>query len=1383
MSAKLDQSALTVPLTVPQTSRGKGKANVELIEQSLSLASASAIISWRTELTSEDAIPSLAPQGLAVGCNDGSIYILRPTGRANASSVQSPANASAEPLSPTTTARRHIGLGRPSSRSASPSSTKSALSPFHVTRSRIVSSVSTEQAEAPKNYVDFDDEQERLRGMLKGKGHRERHASTSRTRSDPVSEKITATQTTSYPGSSLRKDDTRSYLSAAHSPSPSTLSLLTSTPPSPTYAPDRPLDLGLSHYPTLLCHAFPPHSSARRPVSSIKVHEGGRYITCLNEAGGLSVHSTTDGACLVSVVIAPSLERGASGSKPQAAPSMLWVWRTLLVAASEESILLFACASPDEFFPVGQFNDAGSDSDYQSLVVAYELRIGTGAQTGENELEYLGQWSLEAPVNSIGLRASEDHVLTLFYANSSGRLISRSLRVNDALPPSPPDLPDSHSSTHLPLPNPFKVLKSLSTDHIPDTVKDAAVERIEIEDEVDNGDIGLPSPVIGLRAQGVADDVRLCAWSSMEMLVLPWTGSTLKKSSETRTSTIQDVKWIDHESISVLFSDRVELYHVSSIAEKEQGSNLQTQLAQTIPFTAGDIAALVPGGHVVSTHVKHGRRRVHYTSLDPAISDSSAKTRTLWKARKEVSTESETRISSMLPHELDSIIIGYADGLLSRTTLFELARHSSDSSQKSDMPLPGAIVSMEVVKNHRTGERALIGGADDGTIAVWSHDTLKLCARWTLFTTPLARVISLEDEKVGRLHGCALCISQDGTIAVIAIDGYQFVYLVPASAAPLTRVCLGEDNLLLIYGDGRSRLWDTRTREFWRSLSNEKAEELVRQGAWFQWVIGGEPENRKVLFTSTHISPDAASTLFIDVSTLLRQFSSSAALAGTNVPGLSPKAKLECTRALLSMLLTFGVSEGIDSICMEALSISPCPCSVGMTNAGFAFSLLPQPSPSSAWTISSEASADRALAILSLLQYLTQFEDLVQDANTVMTFYAVSIGQLVHEAYQPPSLPRLGHYLLHTRSADVRYAARLLFDAGVARLSAQKTAEIVERWQEHLPALKPERERDWTQSALAMCICGFIAVDKYSLLPTSTLTDIAKSVAAYLHDETSPHRSLAIDLCSRGFQVWQQYVDAVEMLRALCNLATTTKKEAISVPNIGHQARTAVLQIAASNTPLFMTTLAIDILHPRSVQHRKSVMQLVIFLIRKKPLVLYSNLPRLVEAIVKSLDPNSNATREAVLDSATEILSHIVRTFPTVDFHMGSQRLAVGTSEGAVVMYDLKTATRLYVLEGHKKRTTACSFSPDGRRLVTVSLEESDVLVWKVGSSFTSFFMPGAPPRQGHSGSEPFKTLNFNIGDAAHMPLEATLAHVQFEWTADRNVRLKIQDTTLTFST
>ena len=80
-------------------------------------------------------------------------------------------------------------------------------------------------------------------------------------------------------------------------------------------------------------------------------------------------------------------------------------------------------------------------------------------------------------------------------------------------------------------------------------------------------------------------------------------------------------------------------------------------------------------------------------------------------------------------------------------------------------------------------------------------------------------------------------------------------------------------------------------------------------------------------------------------------------------------------------------------------------------------------------------------------------------------------------------------------------------------------------------------------------------------------------------------------------------------------------------------------------------------------------------------------------------------------------------------------------------MYDLKTATRLYVLEGHKKRIASCSFSPDGRRLVTVSIDEGLVNVWKVGSSFVSFFTPGAPPRQGHGGSQPYKSLNFHFGD------------------------------------
>lgn len=115
-----------------------------------------------------------------------------------------------------------------------------------------------------------------------------------------------------------------------------------------------------------------------------------------------------------------------------------------------------------------------------------------------------------------------------------------------------------------------------------------------------------------------------------------------------------------------------------------------------------------------------------------------------------------------------------------------------------------------------------------------------------------------------------------------------------------------------------------------------------------------------------------ASTLLIDISTLLRQFSSSAALTGTSGP-LTAKARLEHARALLSLLLTFGVSESIDNICREGLSVAPQLVTVNLIS-GNSLSLLPQSQPIGCWAVSPEVSADKALAIISILQFFMQFE-------------------------------------------------------------------------------------------------------------------------------------------------------------------------------------------------------------------------------------------------------------------------------------------------------------------------------------------------------------------------------------------------------------------------
>ncbi|KAG8961611.1 hypothetical protein FRC03_005163 [Tulasnella sp. 419] len=435
----------------------------------------------------------------------------------------------------------------------------------------------------------------------------------------------------------------------------------------------------------------------------------------------------------------------------------------------------------------------------------------------------------------------------------------------------------------------------------------------------------------------------------------------------------------------------------------------------------------------------------------------------------------------------------------------------------------------------------------------------------------------------------------------------------------------------------------------------------------------------------------------------------------------------DLNQLVTSMLGTGGLTDVAKASLFNGLR-GACTSLVGQTNMDV-------------WKISPEHTALRLIATLSLLRTASLVEDFDSLANQVATLLTSSLGDIIGDGFRYPSLETLAQYL-YDPCIEVKQAARSLFFAETQRLPDLDAVSLVEVIRHRLPTLQPDSHKESSYAALALVVTGHVTVENYTLISTETLTDISKSIALYLHDEHSEHRVIAIELCSAGFHIWQHYVDAMAALRSLFTLATSQRKDGVSA-----QARSAVLQIASTNTPLFMTTLSLDVLNPPSLEYRKTIMQLVAFIIRKKPLVLYPNLPRLVEAVVKSLDPNSAASREMVLDTATEILGHVVSTFPTVDFHKASQRLAVGTGEGAVIMYDLKTATRLYVLEGHKKRVTAISFSPDGRRLATVSLEESVVMGWKVGSSFSSFFHPGAPPWQGSSGSDPFKKLEFNVGD------------------------------------
>ncbi|KIK98529.1 hypothetical protein PAXRUDRAFT_800852 [Paxillus rubicundulus Ve08.2h10] len=1438
---------MLVPLTFPTPLCLSGQPNSQtsVTEQNFTDEASSKVTAWRLDRASR-------PLRVAAGGEFGSIYlfgtptpgdptvpqsVLRAHSPTATTTVQSGLGASSSPspsspASPSPSRRHSRALQSPSSLSLNQALMKPSA------RSRVVSGVSHEQVQAPRNFVDFEDEPERLKDLLKSnalnKQTRERglvdallsslEKGSAIERQPPLPPSpalLPSNLEPISPGSSKGRVDPRFLLSATNSPIITPRSI--SAPPSPLAAALQTVDIDEDAI-TLIAHVLPPRCGVGHGITDLVCPERIGLLISLQESGDLTVFDH-DGVCIGTAQCETAAQLRNNTSR--------WT-RLRVVQIEEKAYLILACASyrPPYPYVFGLTDTADEIPKKDGDFSLFELRVGDPYGVHPASLELLSHWQVDGQAEASDLLRNEiDGSLSFIYINNAYHVISQPMTIIAGFEVPARARSLTLSSTHsrdepksLTIPNPFKALGSRSSENIgsPDSHRDGIVpeslapntefSRLRFGQECDAGPVILSSSPNALRGLCGQYAIRTTgifgvSWTDSEIITfhLQTDGMTLCNSFALPLEGIEkiwDVRFADGETF-VVFGNTARWYKLVSVGANghptgdSTDAKLQPVPTRTVSLRTPIAVSLIGASNELLTlrHTSSGRKEIsiHASAASTPLSRDATRQR-LWRTQlAALSQQSYATLTAVLPLELNLIILGYSDGHVRQTSFSALAltRRTSPLGfsppiegslfhRTSDISISASIQSLHLIRNERSGDRFIVGGSDDGGISVWTLQGLKLCARFVQFIAPLLHVVQIrqQEENAGPLRGCALCVSADGTIAVIAVDGFELLYVIPGASSPLSCIRCGggegHDLLMVLYADGSARLWDIKTGEFRRAMDKEKAKEALRSPGWFEIPVDDRdtrPSTCISNLSSGYTGVDSICTLTIALERFMKftavdakASSATPVSAVKNSPQSSPLTHL---RTLLSTLLTPGLSPDIDEVCETKLGVISSSGSVGHS--------------SSAWCISETVSASRALLIVATLKTMALYDEICDDCQTMIMFYATSLATVVGPLFKAPCVIHLARQWLDS-SNELRHAARVLFDAGIVRLSDEESVALVDAWQHHLPSLQPSAEQDSKQSGLALFLCGYMAVEKYSLLSTSSLVDTSNSIVLYLHDDSSSYRALAIDLCAKGFQIWQHYVDAMVMLRALSALTTSARKENMPMQNVGPQARLAVLQIASSNTPLFMTTLTLDILNPKTLEHRKGVMQLVAFLIRKKPLILYPNLPRLMEAVVKSLDPNSTSSRDAVLDTATEIFGHVVKTFPTIDFHMATQRLAVGSSEGAFIMYDLKTATQLYVLEGHKKRPAACSFSPDGRRLVTVSLEEGVVLVWKVGSSFTSFFKPGAPPRQGHSGSHPYKTLPFNVGDEANMTIAGTLEWVRFEWPSERSVRLRIRESTLSFS-
>jgi hypothetical protein len=251
--------------------------------------------------------------------------------------------------------------------------------------------------------------------------------------------------------------------------------------------------------------------------------------------------------------------------------------------------------------------------------------------------------------------------------------------------------------------------------------------------------------------------------------------------------------------------------------------------------------------------------------------------------------------------------------------------------------------------------------------------------------------------------------------------------------------------------------------------------------------------------------------------------------------------------------------------------------------------------------------------------------------------------------------------------------------------------------------------------------------------------------------EESPMNRLrvtATELLGKGFPVWSNcssfhyfccghiipniffyllftvIVDTGSLIQKLLKLTLVLEPK-----GLGKAAKRALMLIAAREPRRFIqsvghrfaealtkgASIGTEMMGPK--EHAQALI-LLGRLVKKHPMEFLIELPLLIESVVRSLDPHVPLLREVSLKPATSLVHDLVMRYPMVSFDQEEQRLAVGTKEGVIFIYDLNSATRWHVLEGHKSGIASLAFSETGKILASYSVDEGLVKLWKTSQSF-----------------------------------------------------------------
>lgn len=278
---------------------------------------------------------------------------------------------------------------------------------------------------------------------------------------------------------------------------------------------------------------------------------------------------------------------------------------------------------------------------------------------------------------------------------------------------------------------------------------------------------------------------------------------------------------------------------------------------------------------------------------------------------------------------------------------------------------------------------------------------------------------------------------------------------------------------------------------------------------------------------------------------------------------------------------------------------------------------------------------------------------------------------------------------------------------------------------------------------------------------------ILSSLRCMLKTDIEGYVVSAANIFSKGMVLWKTELTPTHIKEIVKEMLFLGCKENQLFKTVF---RKAIVHIAVCDFLNFIEIIAQEIENMDIDPHYPSAcIQVLDLFIERKYEEVVAYLPAVIELIVRTLNPHNPMLRKITIEKAGHTLKTLIIKLPMIAFSQVKQRLAIGTLDNLIVLYDLKTASQWKILKGHLGAVCAVQFDKTGDFLASYSNIDCCVKIWKIKSGFLQDLIGS---NTGHS----MKSIQLEIIQPIQGTYKKILDTIRLNWAQDDKIFLTRED-------